>query len=75
MDAVLNALLLACAKLCNSIMQVGFLMALAGVPVMELFQNIGYWRRRRVCHACQWAERGIKSNPRKGKKEQSWKNT
>jgi hypothetical protein len=65
MDAILNALLLACAKLGGGIMQVGFLMALAGVPVMELFHNVGYWQRTRVCCACQQAERGKKSNPGK----------
>jgi len=37
-------------------MQVGFRMALAGVPVRELFDNVGYWLRTRVPHACQWAE-------------------
>jgi hypothetical protein len=36
-DAILNALLLACAKLGSGIMQVGFLMALARVPVMDFF--------------------------------------
>ena len=29
-------------------MQVGFLMALAGIPVRELFDIIGYWWRTRV---------------------------
>ncbi len=61
----MNALLLACAKLGGSIMQVGFLMALARVPVMELFHNVGYWQRTRVHRACQQAERGNKSNPGK----------
>jgi hypothetical protein len=57
MDAILNALLLACTKSGGGIMQVGFLMALAGVPVMELFHNDGYWPRTRVRCASQWAER------------------
>ena len=65
MDAILNALSLACTKSGGGIMQVGFLMALAGVPVMELFHNVGYWQRTRVRCACQWAERGKKSNPGK----------
>jgi hypothetical protein len=65
MDAILNALLLACTKLGGGIMQVGFLVALAGVPMMKLFHNFGYWQRTRVCHACQWAERGKKSDPGK----------
>jgi hypothetical protein len=65
MDAILNAMLLACAKLGGSIMQVGFLMTLAGVPVMELFHNVGYWRRTRVGYARQWAERGKTSDPGK----------
>jgi hypothetical protein len=62
MDAILNALSLACAKLGGGIMQVGLLMALAGVPVMELFQNVGYWWRTMVLCARQWAERGKKSD-------------
>ena len=37
-------------------MQVGFLMALAGVPVRELFVYVGYWQRTRVPRACQRAE-------------------
>jgi hypothetical protein len=37
-------------------MQVGFLMALAGVPVRELFVYVGYWQRTRVPRARQWAE-------------------
>jgi len=36
-------------------MQVGFLMALAGVPLMELFVYVGYWRRTRVPRARQRA--------------------
>jgi hypothetical protein len=65
MDAILNALLLASAKSGGRIMQVGFLMALAGVPVMELFHDVGYWQRTRIHCACQWAERGKKSDPGK----------
>ncbi len=64
-DAILNALLLACTESGGGIMQVGFLMALAGVPVMELFHNVGYWWRTRVRRACQRAERGKKSDPGK----------
>jgi hypothetical protein len=64
-DAILNALSLACAKLGGGIMQVGFLLALAGVPVMELFHNVGYWQRMRVHCACQRAEKEKKSNPGK----------
>jgi hypothetical protein len=58
MDAILNALSLACAKSGGENMQVGFLMALVGVPVMELFQSVGYWQRTRVRCARQRAERG-----------------
>jgi hypothetical protein len=65
MDAILIALLLACAKSGGSIMQVGFLLALAGVPVMELFHNVGYWQRTRVSRSHQQAERGKKSDPGK----------
>ena len=43
MHAILNAMLIS--------MQVGFLMALAGVPVGELFIYVGYWWRTRVPHA------------------------
>ena len=35
--------------------QVGFVMALIGVPVKELLDNVGYWRRMRVPRACQRA--------------------
>ncbi len=65
MDAILNALLLACVESGGGIMQVGFLMALVGVPVIELFHNVGYWQRTRVRCARQRAERGKKSNPEK----------
>ncbi len=68
MDAILNALLLACAESGSGIMQVGLLMALVRVPVMELFHNVGYWQRTRVRRACQRAERGKKSNPGKSPK-------
>jgi hypothetical protein len=37
-------------------MQVGFLMALAGVPVRELFVYVGYWQKTRAPLACQRAE-------------------
>ena len=46
-------------------MQVGFLMALAGVSVRELFDYVGYWRRKRVPRARQWAESAKKSDPGK----------
>jgi hypothetical protein len=62
MDAILNAMSLACAESGGGIMQVGFLMALDGVPVMELFHNVGYWRRTRVRLARQRTERGKKSD-------------
>ena len=42
---ILNALSLACAKSSIGSMQVGFLLALAGVLVRELFNNVGYWQR------------------------------
>jgi hypothetical protein len=29
-------------------MQFGFVMALRGVPVKELFKDVGYWQRTRV---------------------------
>ena len=46
-------------------MQVGFLMALAGVPVRELFDYVRYRRRTRVPRARQWAESTKKSDPGK----------
>ena len=42
MVTILNALSLACAKSSIGSMQVSFLMALAGVPVRELFNHVGY---------------------------------
>ncbi len=42
MPTILNALLLGCTKSTISSMQIGFLMALAGVPVGELFDIVGY---------------------------------
>ncbi len=36
-------------------MQVGFVIALAGVPVKELLDDVGYWWRTRVPRACQRA--------------------
>jgi hypothetical protein len=44
-------------------MQVGFLMALTGVPVRELFLYVRYWWRTRVLHAPQWAESVKTSDP------------
>ena len=41
MHTILNAMLLACAESSIGSMQIGFLMALAGVPVRELF--IYFW--------------------------------
>ena len=40
---IMNVLLLACAESSIGSMRVGFLMALAGVPVKELFDCVGYW--------------------------------
>ena len=65
MPTILNALSLACAESSICSMQVGFLMALAGVPVRELFVYVEYWRRRRVPRARQWAESAKKSDPGK----------
>jgi len=67
MLTILNALLLACAKSSIGSMQVGFLMALAGVPLTlrELSGNVRYWLRTRVPHACQLAESATKSDPGK----------
>ena len=45
---ILNALLLACTVLSIGSTQVSSVMALAGVPVRELFNDVGYWRRKRV---------------------------
>jgi len=63
MHTILNALLLACAESSIGSMQVGFIMALAGVPVRELFVDVGYWRRMRVPRARQWAENITTSDP------------
>jgi len=52
MQTILNALSLACAESSIGSMQAGFIMALAGVPVRELF-DVGYWRRTRVPRARQ----------------------
>jgi len=62
MHTILNALLLACAKSSIGSMQIGFLMALAGVLVRELFVYVGYWRRTRVPRAHHWAESVKKSD-------------
>ena len=58
----LNILLLACTKSSIGSMRVDFLMALAGVPVRELFVYVGYWKRTRVPCAPQWAESAKKSD-------------
>jgi len=63
MHTILNALSLACAESSIGSMQVGFLMALAGVPVKELFVYVGYWRRTRVPRARQRAENVKTSDP------------
>ena len=39
---------LACAESSVGSTQVGFVMALVGVPVKELLDDVGYWRRTRV---------------------------
>ena len=65
MHTILNALSLVCAESSIGSMQLGFLMALAGVPVRELFTYVGYWWRMRVPHARQWAESAKKSDPGK----------
>ena len=63
MHAILNAMLIVCAESSIGSMQVGFLMALAGVPVRELFVYVGYWWRTRVLRARQWAENVKTSDP------------
>jgi hypothetical protein len=65
MLAILNAMSLACAESSIGSMQVGFLMALAGVPVRKLFNYVGYCRRKRVTCARQRAESAKKSDPGK----------
>ena len=45
---ILNALPLACAESNVGSTQAGFIMALVGVPVKELLDDVGYWRRTRV---------------------------
>ena len=45
---ILNALSLACAKSSICSTQISFVMALGGVLVKELFNNVGYWWRTRV---------------------------
>ncbi len=52
---ILNALSLAYAKSNVGSTQAGLIMALVGVPVKELLNDIGYWQRTRVPRACQWA--------------------
>jgi hypothetical protein len=56
---ILKALALACAKSRVGSTQVGFVMALVGVPVKELLKDVGYWQRMRVPCACQQAA-GVK---------------
>jgi len=63
MHTILNALSLACAKSSIGSMQVGFIMALAGVPVREFFVYVGYWWRTRILRARQWAENVKTSDP------------
>ncbi len=63
MHTILNALSLVCAESSIGSMQVGFLMALTGVPVRELLVYVGYWHRMRVPRACQWAESVKMSDP------------
>jgi hypothetical protein len=55
MLTILNALPRGCTKLSVGSTQVGFVMALAGVPVKELLNSVGYWLRTRVPCACQRA--------------------
>ncbi len=52
---IFNAMPLVCAKSSVGSMQVGFVMALVGVPVKELLDDVGYWWRTRVPRACQRA--------------------
>ncbi len=59
---ILNALPLACTESSIGSTQVGFVMALVGVPVKELLDDVGYWRRTRVPCACQWAASVKKRN-------------
>ena len=68
MLTIMNALLLVCTKSSIGSMQVGFLMALSGVPDRELFNYVGYWRRTRVPCARQWAESAKKIDPGKTSK-------
>jgi hypothetical protein len=42
---ILNALSLAYAESNVGSTQAGFIMALVGVPVKELLDDVGYWRR------------------------------
>ena len=63
MLTILNALSLACAEPVMSGMLDGILMALAGVPVRELFVYVGYWWRTRVPCARQQAESVKMSDP------------
>ena len=62
MLTILNVLSLVCAESSIGSMQVGFLMALAGVPVRELFDNVGYWWRKRVPRALQQFKSATKSD-------------
>ena len=57
-----NALPLAYAKSNVGSTQAGFIMALVRVPVKELLDDVGYWRRTRVPRACQRAASVKKRN-------------
>jgi hypothetical protein len=59
---ILNALPLAYAKSNVDRTQAGFIMDLGGVPVKELLDDVGYWRRTRVPRACQLAASVKKRN-------------
>ncbi len=48
MLTILNTMPLACAEWSIDNTQVSFVMALGGVPVKEFFNDVGYWRRKRV---------------------------
>jgi hypothetical protein len=61
MLTILNALPLAYAKSNVGNMQAGFIMALVGVPVKELLDDVGYWQMR-VPRACQRAASVKKHN-------------
>ena len=62
MLTVLNAQPLACAESSVGSTQIGFVMALVGVHVKELLDDVGYWRRTRGPCACQRAASVKKRN-------------